>query len=201
MAQLNFHLNVQKTALNEATSLATRIRRLLQLDTAPEPDGRPVCSIDMDSISPDQAHALPCGHVFHNDCINLWLAHSNTCPLDRTIVYPEESEDDSNATQRGDDEDEIGNDNLANERTEDPNIAESSAADRVLIDQLAFHHRLIAELELLIARAEELAAEGTEAELNLQWTDFLRAQIARLCEKATELEDEILGSDDEAAAE
>mmetsp|Transcript_3162 Transcript_3162/g.7120 ORF Transcript_3162/g.7120 Transcript_3162/m.7120 type:complete len:146 (+) Transcript_3162:126-563(+) len=38
-----------------------------------------VCQCDFEVQ--DTIKTLPCGHIFHNDCINQWLAVSRCCPL------------------------------------------------------------------------------------------------------------------------
>ena len=45
------------------------------------------CSICTDLFEDDGAiSALPCGHTFHENCINQWLNSANTCPSCRTPV-------------------------------------------------------------------------------------------------------------------
>ncbi|KAK7251529.1 hypothetical protein RIF29_34816 [Crotalaria pallida] len=31
---------------------------------------------------------IPCGHVYHSNCITLWLSYSNSCPLCRKHISP-----------------------------------------------------------------------------------------------------------------
>lgn len=39
------------------------------------------CSICLCEIGPDEGRWLPCAHVFHETCIDLWLRVKNECPL------------------------------------------------------------------------------------------------------------------------
>ena len=36
----------------------------------------------------DRAKKLPCGHLFHLDCLRMWLQHQQTCPLCRSNTSP-----------------------------------------------------------------------------------------------------------------
>lgn len=43
------------------------------------------CTICLETIDQYQ-YALTCAHVFHKECITLWLKENNTCPLCRTQI-------------------------------------------------------------------------------------------------------------------
>ncbi len=34
----------------------------------------------------DNINTLPCSHSYHNDCINIWSYHNNTCPICRSEI-------------------------------------------------------------------------------------------------------------------
>ncbi|EFC44897.1 hypothetical protein NAEGRDRAFT_5673, partial [Naegleria gruberi] len=40
-----------------------------------------VCICDFEEC--DELIRLPCGHVFHKDCVSTWLNEHNTCPTCR----------------------------------------------------------------------------------------------------------------------
>merc|ERR1719421_256814 len=45
------------------------------------------CSICQHEMSDfDRIRALPCGHEFHSECIDNWLAQASNCPLCRARV-------------------------------------------------------------------------------------------------------------------
>jgi E3 ubiquitin-protein ligase RNF115/126 len=46
-----------------------------------EPPSCPVC-IDEISIG-NEAMFMPCGHIFHPNCLKPWLKDNNTCPICR----------------------------------------------------------------------------------------------------------------------
>ncbi|KAK7398987.1 hypothetical protein VNO78_10162 [Psophocarpus tetragonolobus] len=59
------------------------------LPTVNDVTGDDVCSVCMESfIHPNpntdgENKRVPCGHVYHSNCITLWLDHCNSCPLCR----------------------------------------------------------------------------------------------------------------------
>jgi hypothetical protein len=52
---------------------------------ARNPDDDSNNSNDSNDVPPS-LYKLPCGHEFHNDCLQPWLAEHITCPLCRTLV-------------------------------------------------------------------------------------------------------------------
>jgi len=40
-----------------------------------------------------QGMFMPCGHIYHPDCLNPWLATNNTCPVCRFSLPLEEEAD------------------------------------------------------------------------------------------------------------
>lgn len=48
---------------------------------APRVIERLVCVICHDDIEHNTAFALECAHVFHNECIGLWLERKKNCPV------------------------------------------------------------------------------------------------------------------------
>lgn len=40
-----------------------------------------ICLHEMDNSSEKKIMALPCGHIFHEDCINQWISTKPTCPV------------------------------------------------------------------------------------------------------------------------
>ena len=56
----------------------------LKQDTASEEHQHNLCSVCMENYEVGQKRKyLPCGHVFHSNCIDTWLGQSsNNCPLD-----------------------------------------------------------------------------------------------------------------------
>ncbi|KAG5889135.1 hypothetical protein JTB14_016242 [Gonioctena quinquepunctata] len=50
----------------------------------------PVCL--KEHVKGEYAKKLPCGHLYHNDCITPWLSKTNSCPLCRHEL-PTDDED------------------------------------------------------------------------------------------------------------
>lgn len=69
---------------------------LMRMDEESHQHSPEMCSICLDEYCPDDMVAeLPCGHIFHCDCIAKWLTErSSTCPLCKTDLMPEEDDED-----------------------------------------------------------------------------------------------------------
>ncbi|KAK4785408.1 hypothetical protein SAY86_002097 [Trapa natans] len=50
------------------------------------------CSVCMEGFRVDSGRRIPCGHVYHADCITTWLSLGDSCPLCRLKVSPETKE-------------------------------------------------------------------------------------------------------------
>ncbi|KAK5133529.1 hypothetical protein LTR08_007666 [Meristemomyces frigidus] len=199
LSQLTFHLHVQTTAIKHATVLAEQVRQqLLHADPEPPPTDLPICPIDQQPISLGQTRALACGHVFHAECIEHWLKISNTCPLDRSVVtWPAESATEDTALSADSGSTTARDFSLSRPSSiSSVSSAASVTIDMTLIETLAFHHRLIAEHELLATRAAALVLEDTETDLNIRWAEFLQTRIAGLHAAAESVEYDILGPDE-----
>lgn len=50
------------------------------------------CTICLEKLSPgDSALRIPCGHLFHEDCVRTWLQSSNQCPMCRYELPTEDA--------------------------------------------------------------------------------------------------------------
>lgn len=86
LVDINFRVEAIQTATTQINKDLAKLRDSLSPQPTSEPDNRPECPIDLEPINPEDAEALPCGHVFHSACIATWLAQSNTCPIDRSTI-------------------------------------------------------------------------------------------------------------------
>ena len=57
----------------------------------------PCCTVCTDNIELSQKGMfMPCGHIFHPDCLKPWLENNNTCPVcrfDLPLAQDEESKE------------------------------------------------------------------------------------------------------------
>ena len=63
---------------------------IVNVTVVPE-NGNQQCVICLEDIDVDETE-LPCGHVFHNQCLFEWLAQQDTCPICRAtlpLIKPE----------------------------------------------------------------------------------------------------------------
>ncbi|KAI6829884.1 hypothetical protein KC340_g8780 [Hortaea werneckii] len=86
LVDINFRAEVIQTATTQINKDIAKLRDSLSQSPASKPDHRPMCPIDLEPIDTEEAEAMPCGHVFHTECIATWLGQSNTCPIDRSTV-------------------------------------------------------------------------------------------------------------------
>lgn len=50
-----------------------------------------ICGICYDELLTD-VRVLECKHIFHTECINLWIERSNSCPFCRSQIFNTEYE-------------------------------------------------------------------------------------------------------------
>lgn len=63
-------------------------RDALPLVTTDSEETCPVCQESLPSGS--KAKKMPCGHLFHHDCLITWLEQANSCPMCRSSDLPSE---------------------------------------------------------------------------------------------------------------
>ena len=52
----------------------------------------PSCTVCCDTIAVgNKGMFMPCGHIYHPDCLNPWLKDHNTCPVCRFEMPTEEA--------------------------------------------------------------------------------------------------------------
>jgi hypothetical protein len=129
--------------------------------------------------------ALACGHFFHEACIEQWLQHQAACPHDRYPVAPDSEGRDTNSDNTAVT---VGESFI----DESDGVAEEEAS-QLFIDTLTMHLRLVAELEIIRARATDRIAAQMEVEIETQWAEFLQLQIHNHRRSVELLEDAILG--------
>jgi len=74
-----------------------------------------ICQVEIEDG--ERVGNLPCNHLFHVDCLKLWLTRRNVCPLclQQDVASPH---------HRNDDSDNDNNDNNAEEQEQDSNVEE-----------------------------------------------------------------------------
>ncbi|KAF6018346.1 DZIP3 [Bugula neritina] len=49
-----------------------------------------ICSICLETLTPQNQRFLPCAHKFHRECVEPWLQNNDACPDCRTTVQEQE---------------------------------------------------------------------------------------------------------------
>ncbi|KAG3104626.1 hypothetical protein PI124_g8734 [Phytophthora idaei] len=63
------------------------VARREELTSCDEDEDQNVCVICLDgNMEEERMETLPCGHVFHAQCIAQWLLYRRVCPVDRRSV-------------------------------------------------------------------------------------------------------------------
>lgn len=77
-----------ESCLRHFAASNTFVSNLEAVDDMAEDD---VCSVCMEGFGGHNSDGgnkrIPCGHVYHSNCITLWLSYSNSCPLCRRHIY------------------------------------------------------------------------------------------------------------------
>ncbi|KAK5698882.1 hypothetical protein LTR97_006531 [Elasticomyces elasticus] len=152
------------------------------------------CPIDLEDIAPNEAYALPCGHVFHHVCIEHWLGeneHNPTCPTCRMDVrafdrfWDDDKDELSYWPKRWTGElvdSDAESDSADATESSSPAISQESSSSseeyvRLPVQQLAFHLQFIEELKIVRSRAIRAVEAGTEIALNTRWAAFITSEI------------------------
>jgi hypothetical protein len=83
-------LNIIDSYYNETNAPATKdqfnlIKFVSPIDVPDEKDD--VCIVCLDKLQNEQdVYILPCGHMFHRDCITPWLKNNNSCPIGKCPI-------------------------------------------------------------------------------------------------------------------
>ncbi|KAI7505796.1 hypothetical protein KC367_g413 [Hortaea werneckii] len=209
LVDINSHVEVIQTATAQINKDLAKLRDSLSPQPTSEPDNRPMCSIELEPINPEEAEALPCGHVFHSACIATWLERSNTCPIDRSTVpsVDEQAHEDQQqeppyelpaaplqvttpgASSSPDTAEDSRSSPLSSTDQDAWNLtrpstrATSTPSATLRIErllQLAFLLRLISELERLRSQARRHVARQGEVDSNRAWVEFLQRECETL---------------------
>jgi len=81
-------LSARRLSRIELSSRLEAVRRLCPLTKLEDPHFSEECSICMGEINSvadggESLRRLPCCHLFHADCIDVWIAAGNPCPMCR----------------------------------------------------------------------------------------------------------------------
>jgi hypothetical protein len=77
-------------AADTRPAMSRDAREELRLVTVTHEDNCPICQEPMKLGS--KAKAMPCGHLYHDECLMSWVAKSNSCPMCRNDEMPIETQ-------------------------------------------------------------------------------------------------------------
>lgn len=79
----------QESAVKALAVISIEKKHMKAKDSKMEP---PTCTICVEHIQlHKQGMFMPCGHIYHPDCLNPWLQTQNTCPVCRFALPKEEA--------------------------------------------------------------------------------------------------------------
>ena len=82
-AALNDHDNESGEDMDDDLSLALAMSLSLCSSPVQRLSGQDECVVCQEPLDDQGEAVLPCGHCFHETCLNSWLDHDRTCPLCR----------------------------------------------------------------------------------------------------------------------
>ena len=72
------------------------IKNLKEIEISDDETSTEDCAVCKEGFEKKQiAHRLPCGHMYHRDCILPWIQKHNTCPVCRHVLPAEQQQQNS----------------------------------------------------------------------------------------------------------
>ncbi|KAM7277485.1 hypothetical protein ACFE04_019351 [Oxalis oulophora] len=85
-ALMSFHIHHEDPSPNYVTTAPPATLLTYDCDTMTFSDG--VCAVCMEGFENNKKNGktVPCGHLYHDNCIATWFSKSNSCPLCRCDI-------------------------------------------------------------------------------------------------------------------